>query len=103
MGVRGVLLELIDAETREPVKGPEAARIWAAILPALAAGEPWVIDFFAHLDRVREFCSLRSVPFREAKILVIEQPDTETCAAIIERFEGETFGIRAGGALTGRG
>ena len=95
--VRAVLLELIDPQTREPVTGPEAARIWAAILPALPAGEPWVLDFFAHLDRVREFCRLRGVPFREtAKVLVIEQPGSGQLEAVIERFVGETFGVRTG-------
>jgi hypothetical protein len=95
--VRAVLLELIDPQTREPVTGPEAARIWAAIVPALAAGEPWVLDFFAHLDRVREFCRLRGIPFREtAKVLLIEQPGAGQLEAVIERFAGETFGVRAG-------
>jgi hypothetical protein len=36
--VRAVGLELIEPETREPVVGQEAARIWAALMPALAAG-----------------------------------------------------------------
>jgi len=36
-GVRAVGLELIDPKTREPATGPEAARIWAATLTALAA------------------------------------------------------------------
>ena len=95
--VRAVLLELIDPQTREPVTGPEAARIWAAIIPALAAGEPWVLDFFAHLNRVREFCHLHGIPFREtAKVLLIEQRDAGELESVIERFAGETFGVRAG-------
>ena len=53
--VRAVGLELIDPETREPVTGSGAAGIWAALLPALAGEQPWVIDFFAHLERVRDF------------------------------------------------
>jgi hypothetical protein len=94
--VRAVLLELIDPQTREPVTGSEAARIWAAILPALAAGEPWVLDFFAHLGRVREFCRLHGIPFREKNVLLIEQPQAGQLEALIERFAGETFGARAG-------
>jgi hypothetical protein len=95
--VRAVLLELIDPQTREPVTGPEAARIWAAIVPALAAGEPWVLDFFAHLDRVREFCGLHGIPFREtAKVLLIEPRGAGQLDALVERFAGETFGVRAG-------
>jgi hypothetical protein len=94
--VRAVLLELIDPQTREPVTGSEAVRIWAAILPALAADEPWVLDFFAHLGRVREFCRLHGIPFRETSVLLIEQPQAGQLEALIERFAGETFGARAG-------
>ncbi len=94
--VRAVLLELIDPQTREPVTGSEAARIWAAIIPALAAGEPWVLDFFAHLVRVREFFSVRGIPFRERNVLLIEQPQAGQIEALVERFAGETFGVRAG-------
>jgi hypothetical protein len=99
MDVHAVLLELIDPQTREPVTGPESARIWAAILPALAAGEPWGLDFFAHVDRVREFCSSRGIPFRETGALVIEQPQSAQLGALIARFAGETFGVRAGAPL----
>ena len=98
--VRAVLLELIDPQMREPVTGAEAARIWAAIMTALAAGEPWVMDFFAHLGRVREFCSLRGIPFREANVLLVEQPQAGQLEALIERFAGETFGVRAGAPVT---
>jgi hypothetical protein len=100
MGVRGVLFELIDSETRAPVTGPEAAQIWAAILPALAAGEPWAFDFFAHLERVRDFLRFRGVAFRESGIVVVENPQTESVPALIERFEGETFGVRSGAPVT---
>ena len=100
--VRAVLLELIDPQTREPVAGAEAARIWAAIIPALAAGEPWLLDFFAHLGRVRDFCNLRGIPFRETDVLVIEQPQAGQLEALIERFAGETFGVRAGASVAAR-
>ena len=99
MGVRGVLLELIDPETRAPITGPAAARIWAAVVPGLAGGEPWAFDFFAHLDRVRDFLRGRSISFREGDIAVVENPLTERLPAVIERFEGETFGVRAGATV----
>jgi hypothetical protein len=96
MGVRGVLLELIETETRAPVTGAEAASIWSAVLPGLAAGERWTFDFFTHLDRVREFLRSRNIDFRDAGIAVVESPQIEMSSAIIARFEGETFGVRAG-------
>jgi hypothetical protein len=96
MGVRGVLLEFIETETRAPVTGAEAAPIWSAVLAGLAAGEPWSFDFFAHLDRVRDFLRSRRISFRDAGIAVVENPRIETSSAIIARFEGETFGVRAG-------
>jgi len=100
MGVRGVLLELIEPEMRAPVTGPDAARIWAAVLPGLAAGEPWSFDFFAHLDRVRDFLRARGISFRESGVAVIENPPTEAVPAVIERFEGESFGVRAGAPVS---
>jgi hypothetical protein len=100
MGVRGVLLELIEPQTRAPIIGSEAARIWAAVVPGLAGSEPWVFDFFAHLDRVRDFFRARGIFAREGEIAVVENPQTEILPGIIERFEGETFGVRAGAAVT---
>ncbi len=97
--VRAVLLELIEPETREPVKGSAAAQVWAAVIPALAAGEAWALDFFAHLDRVRDFCSRRGIAFRESDVLVIPQLPAEPLVALSERFAGETFGVRAGSPL----
>lgn len=99
--VRAVGLELIDPETREPAIGHDAAVIWAALVPALAAGQPWAIDFFAHVDRVRDFCQRNSLPFREpnARGIVIPQPEGPQVELLFERFAGETFGIRAGGRL----
>jgi hypothetical protein len=107
-GIRAVGLELLDPGTREPVTGAEAGRIWAAAVVALATGEPWSLDFFAHLERVREFCRLQELPFREPNdhALVIAGSDLvgsgtvdlgqEKFAALLERFAGETFGARAG-------
>jgi hypothetical protein len=96
--VRAVGLELLEPETREPVRGSEAACVWAALLPALAAGEPWVIDFFAHLERVRDFCRRNGIAFREpnAHAIVIPQPEQAQLEPLFQRFEEETFGVRAG-------
>ena len=96
---RAVGLELVERGTRKLLTGAEAARIWAATLPALAGGQPWVLDFFAHLGRVRDFCRDRNIAFREpnARALVIPAPAREPLEALLERFAAETFGVRAGG------
>ena len=96
--VRAVGLELIEPESREPVTGAEAASIWAAVVPALAAGQSWVIDFFSHLERVRDFCQRYAIAFREpnAHVMLIPEPDASQLQPLFERFVGETFGIRAG-------
>jgi hypothetical protein len=98
--VRAVGVELIGRGTREPLTGAEASRIWAAALPALAAGEPWVFDFFAHLGRVRDFCRERNVAFREpnSHTVVISPPQPAQLEALLARFTGERFGVRAGGS-----
>ncbi len=97
-GVKAVGLELVETENREPVRGKKAAEIWSAVFPALVAGEPFVVDFFSHIDRIREFCKVRGVALREAadRCVVLPQPSEELLLQIFERFEGETFGIRAG-------
>jgi hypothetical protein len=97
-GVKAVGLELIDTESREPLRGPQAAAIWAPALTVLAAGEPFVVDFFSHLDRVREFCASHSITVREAaaRCLVIPQPSQEMLRLLVARFESETFGLRIG-------
>lgn len=99
-GVRAVGLELIETNNREPVRGRQAAEIWAATFPALAGEESLVVDFFSHLDRVREFCASRNVKFREAagRCLVVPKPLQPQLLQLFERFEGETFGVRAGPA-----
>ncbi|HEY4580835.1 MAG TPA: hypothetical protein VIG89_07330 [Candidatus Acidoferrales bacterium] len=96
---RAVGLELIARGTREPLTGPDAARIWAATLPALAGSEPWVLDFFAHLSRVRDFCRDRKIAFREpnAHTLVISALAPAPLEALLARFANERFGVRAGG------
>jgi hypothetical protein len=101
--VRAVGLELVEAdENREPVRGPDAARIWSRVLLATAATEPWALDFFSHLDRVRDFCQRHQIAFREpaSRCLVIPDPQPTALEALIDRFQGETFGARAGAQLT---
>ena len=103
-GVKAVGLELVEIESREPARGGDAARIWSAAVSALPAADPWGLDFFAHLDRVREFCSRRAVLAEQkasGHLLVIPSPAPSTLVELIERFAGETFGIRAGAKLEG--
>ena len=96
--VKAVGLELVETENREPVRGQEAAEIWSAVFPALAGSESYVVDFFSHLERVREFCKAHGIEWREAaeRCVVLPQPSREHLRQLLERFEGETFGIRAG-------
>jgi len=98
--VKAVGLELIEPRTREPVRGEEAAQIWAHTLVTLAGAEPWVLDFFSHLERVREYCVLNKIELREAGPRVLQIPAVApiTLAGICARFAGETFGVRAGAA-----
>ena len=102
-GAKGVGFELIERSTREPVRGPDAGRIWAASLSATAAGEPLALDFFAHIERVREYCERHAIDFRQAaaRSLVVPAPAADVLAALVERFAVETFGARAGGSLPG--
>lgn len=97
---KAVGLELIETESREPLRGAEAAEIWAAAFIALPAKEPCAVDFFSHLERVRDFCKAHSIEFREAasRCLVIQQPSRENLRQLLNRFDGETFGLRAGPA-----
>jgi hypothetical protein len=99
-GVKAVGLELVETENREPVRGKDAAAIWSAVFPALAGDESYAVDFFSHIERVREFCKAREIALREAaeRCVVLPQPNQEQLRQIFERFEGETFGIRAGTA-----
>src|SRR5713226_2601709 len=64
--VKAVSMEILETESREPVRGKQATEFWAAVFPLLAGSEPWVLDFFSHLERVREFCAARHIAFREA-------------------------------------
>jgi hypothetical protein len=99
-GVKAVGIELVETENREPVRGKDAAEIWSAVFPALAAKESYAVDFFSHIERVRDFCKTREIALREAaeRCVVLPHPNQEQLRQIFERFEGETFGIRAGAA-----
>jgi hypothetical protein len=97
--VKAVGLDLVEIETREPARGADAARLWAAAFGALAGNEPLVFDFFSHLDRVREYCRSHKIAFAEkalGHVMVIPAPPSEELLGLFERFAGETFGARAG-------
>jgi hypothetical protein len=96
--VKAVGLELIETESREPLRGADAAAIWALALVALAGSEKYVVDFFSHLDRVREFCAWHGIAIREAapRCLVVPEPSQELLQMLVARFESETFGMRVG-------
>jgi hypothetical protein len=100
--MKAVGLELLETESREPVKGKDGAEIWAAFFVALAGSDFFVVDFFSHVVRVREFCKARGIAFREAgdRCLVLPRPAKEHLSAVFERFEAETFGVRAGGVAS---
>jgi len=100
--VRAMGLELTEAdENREPIRGADAAKIWSRVLPAIAAPEIWALDFFSHLDRLRDYLRRHQVPFREATkhSLAVPAPDLAILEPLVDRFQGETFGARAGGPL----
>jgi hypothetical protein len=99
--VKAVGLDLMEVESREPAHGSDAAHIWAATMPALAGTEPWALDFFSHMDRVREYCALHAIAFEEkpGHALIIPAPEPEPLAELFERFASETFGARAGSLL----
>jgi hypothetical protein len=96
--VKAVSLEILATESREPVRGKQATDFWSAVFPLLCAGEPFAVDFFGHLDRVRDFCAAKSISFREAgpRCIVVPHPAQEQLWQLFERFEAETFGFRAG-------
>ena len=87
--IKAVGLELLETESREPVRGAKAAQIWSASFPALAGDEFYALDFFSHLDRVRDFCATHEIPYRQAaeRCLVIAKPSQEQLLDIFGRFE----------------
>jgi len=96
--IKAVSLEILETESREPVRGKQATDFWSAVFPLLSAGEPFVLDFFSHLDRVREFCAAKKIAFRDAgpRCIVVPNSPQEHLQQLFERFEAETFGFRAG-------
>jgi len=100
--VSAVGLDLADAE-EEPVLGAEAAAIWARVLPAVAGETAWALDFFSHLDRVREYCERHGLDYRAAaaRLVVVPAPEVAALESLFARFELETFGARAGDRLEG--
>lgn len=99
--VKAIGLELLERPSQEPVRGPNAARIWGRVLPALSFAEPLVLDFFSHLDRLREYCRVHEIPYRDAgaRCVVVPAPDPAPLEELLLRFEAETFGARSGGAV----
>src|SRR5450755_2305863 len=78
--VKAVGLELVEADIgREPVRGVDAARIWSRVLPAIAGPEPWALDFFSHLDGVRDYCERHAVAWRDGagRSMVIPAPEPD--------------------------
>src|ERR1700690_1680568 len=64
---RAVGLDLTEAdENREPVRGHDAGIIWSRVLSATAGKENWALDFFSHLDRVRDFCNSHQITYPDA-------------------------------------
>jgi hypothetical protein len=100
--VRAMGLELTEAdENREPIRGADAARIWSRVLPAIAASENWVLDFFSHLDPLRDYYERHQIPYRDATkhSVVVPAPELAVLEPLLDRFQGETFGARAGAPL----
>lgn len=97
--VKAIGLDLVEAdENREPVRGEPAAAIWSRLLPAVAGTEPWALDFFSHLERVRDYCKMHDIDFREAnqRSIAISAPKPNVLQPLLGRFQSETFGVRAG-------
>lgn len=101
--VRAIGLDLVEAdENREPVRGTDAAAIWSRVLRGIAGAEPWALDFFSHVDRVREFCERHQIEYREAnqRLIVVPTLDLGPLETLLSRFQRETFGARAGSRLS---
>lgn len=97
--VRAVGLELTEAdEYREPIRGEDATQVWTRVLSAIAGTESWVLDFFSHIDRVRDFCATHQIEYRASgkRVIVIPSSGAAHLESLIERFQNETFGLRAG-------
>lgn len=100
--VRAMGLELTEAdENREPIRGADAARIWSRVLRSTAGDETWSLDFFSHLGPIRDYCERHQISFRDAtkRSVVIPAPELEKLEPLLDRFQKETFGVRAGALL----
>jgi hypothetical protein len=100
--VKAVGLELVeDDEQREPARGADAAAVWTRVLAAVVGEQPWVLDFFGHVDRASDYCRRHDIVFRKAtpRSLVVTPPKPFDLESLLERFFKETFGARAGGLL----
>jgi hypothetical protein len=99
--VRALALSLSDSEDEEPISADEAAPLWSRTLLALAGDQPLVVDFFAHLERVRDFCQNQDIRFRETAAggIAVTETDSDALARLLRRFENETLGARAGERL----
>lgn len=97
--VRAMGLELTEAdENREPIRGADAAHIWSRVLSATAGDEPWTLDFFSHLEPIRDYCQRHEIPFREAskRSIAIPAPPLDKLEPLVDRLQKETFGARVG-------
>ena len=97
--VRAVGLELVEAdENREPVRGTGRCQNLEPRAHRRRRDTAWALDFFSHLDRVTEYCQRHQIEFREAshRSLVIPAPELSVLEPLIDRFQSETFGARAG-------
>src|SRR5260370_12387371 len=88
-GVKAVGLELLETENREPVRGKDAPEIWSAVFPALAGSESYVVDFFSHVVRVREFCKPREIALPDAadRPLLLPQPTPHHPPQLFTHFQ----------------
>src|SRR5208337_2336975 len=83
--VKAVGLDLVEDDAdREPARGEEAARVWSRVLTATAGPEPWVIDFFSHIERVRDYCDRQQITYRETAVrsLVVPAPEATILEAL---------------------
>jgi hypothetical protein len=101
--VKAVGLDLTeDDQDREPARGEDAARIWSRVLTATAGQESWALDFFSHIERVRDYCHRHQIGYRETtpRSIVVPAPEVAILEALIDRFQSETFGARAGRSVS---
>lgn len=72
-----------------------------AALCALWRAASHGLDFFSHLDRVRDYCESHQIAFRDTsqRCIVVPAPGPDVLEALVNRFQAETFGARAGKLL----